>query len=201
MRANHKSTWVSVKTGRGETQVHLEPGQFIFGRFAVARDLGANPVTTYKRLLKLKKFKNVTTQNKVHYTLVAVKNWDLYQNTETALPPKVSPKYHPSITDKKDKNDKTKNIHGKFVHLTHGEYAKLTERFGKEDADRRIRDLDDGIGSKGYKYKSHYHTILVWANREAKQKAAESEASPIHEPQAPNEEQLSIIAAAGKDKP
>lgn len=62
-----------------------------------------------------------------------------------------------------------------FVRLTRVEYDKLVERFGQDGADSRISELNNGIGSKGYKYKSHYHTILTW---EAKHKQ-EGTTAPI----------------------
>jgi hypothetical protein len=59
-----------------------------------------------------------------------------------------------------------------FVRLTEAEYEKLIEQFGREGADDRIRALNDGIGSKGYKYKSHYHTILSWERKNLREKKA-----------------------------
>jgi len=106
IRANHQPQWVSVTTGRGETQVYVKAGQFIFGRFSAAKDLRAKPDATYKRLLKLKSMQNLTTQNKYHYTIVTICNWGLYQNTETKITTQVTPNYHPSNTNKNDKNDK-----------------------------------------------------------------------------------------------
>lgn len=49
-----------------------------------------------------------------------------------------------------------------FVSLTDAEYIKLVETFGQTGTDERIAELNDGIGSKGYKYESHFHTILSW---------------------------------------
>ncbi len=106
IRANHQPNWVSVTTGKGETQVYVEAGQFIFGRFSAAKKLKAKPDATYKRLLKLKSMQNVTTQNKHHYTIVTVCNWDLYQNAETEITTQIPPKYHPNTTEKNDKNVK-----------------------------------------------------------------------------------------------
>jgi hypothetical protein len=51
------------------------------------------------------------------------------------------------------------------VYLTDEEHQKLIERFGKQGADDRIEELDLGIGSKGYKYVSHYKAILSWARK------------------------------------
>jgi len=72
---------------------------------------------------------------------------------------------------------KEKEEYASAVFLTPEEYEKLVARFGKIDADERIAELSEGIGSKGYKYQSHYSTILAWARREAK-KAVTSKDSP-----------------------
>jgi len=49
------------------------------------------------------------------------------------------------------------------VFLTDEERAKLVERYGEKEANQWIERLDSGIGSKGYKYKSHYKTIISWS--------------------------------------
>lgn len=63
----------------------------------------------------------------------------------------------------------TKNIYGEFqkVTLTTQEYEKLVERMGERNTIILISELDNGIASKGYKYKSHYATILNWARRKS----------------------------------
>jgi hypothetical protein len=59
-----------------------------------------------------------------------------------------------------------KERHGAYVLLSGEEYDNLVKRFGREDADRKIEKLDNYIGSRGRKYKSHYRTILVWADKD-----------------------------------
>jgi hypothetical protein len=80
LRANHKPTWVSVKTGRGETEEFVDAGQFVFGSKSAARALGAKWQTTYKRLKKLETMGNLRTQSKAHCTIVTICNWGTYQN-------------------------------------------------------------------------------------------------------------------------
>ena len=53
-----------------------------------------------------------------------------------------------------------------YVFLTNDEHKKLIDKFGLEGAQERIENLNDAIGSKGYKYKSHYHTILSWDRKD-----------------------------------
>jgi hypothetical protein len=54
------------------------------------------------------------------------------------------------------------------VYLTSEEKEKLVERFTLEGFKERVKKLNNYIMSKGKKYKSHYHTILMWETRDAK---------------------------------
>jgi len=83
MKASHEERWVTVTTGRGQTEVKLQPGQFIFGRNQAAAELGDKPTSTYKRMLKLKKLENLNIQSNTHYSVVTICNWDKYQSELT----------------------------------------------------------------------------------------------------------------------
>lgn len=59
--------------------------------------------------------------------------------------------------------------HLSFVWLLPVEYEKLKARCeGEDKAQKWIYDLNNYIGSKGDKYKSHYHTILNWIDMDVK---------------------------------
>ena len=73
------------------------------------------------------------------------------------------PRVDKSRVDKSRVDKKQKFL--EFIFLTDEEYKKLVDKFGKDRTDGLIQDLNDDIGSKGYKYKSHYHTILQWSKR------------------------------------
>ncbi len=49
-----------------------------------------------------------------------------------------------------------------FVLLTNEEHAKLVILCGADILDSLIDDLNNYIGSKGRKYRSHYHVIRAW---------------------------------------
>ena len=68
------------------------------------------------------------------------------------------------LIDKKHELKKAKEKYGSFknVLLTEKEIKSLSERFG-EKYKELIENLSIAIASKGYKYKSHYATILNWA--------------------------------------
>jgi hypothetical protein len=67
---------------------------------------------------------------------------------------------------KERKVNKKKEKYGEFVWLFNEEHDKLIEKFGSDDTKDRIERLDLYIGSKGDKYKSHYHTILSWYRKD-----------------------------------
>ena len=72
--------------------------------------------------------------------------------------------------NKEDKDTKPKKSEfGEFknVLLTEIEYKKLVDLMGERNTSVLIEELSTGIESKGYKYKSHYATILNWARRKA----------------------------------
>ena len=51
------------------------------------------------------------------------------------------------------------------VSLSADEYQKLCELFGERNTNVLIEELDDYIGMKGNKYKSHYKALRSWGNR------------------------------------
>ncbi len=86
---------------------------------------------------------------------------DITKNGSTLYPKMVNTK------DTTTKDTITKDIYGEFknVLLTAGEKKKLDEMFGSSKAIELIESLSMGIESKGYRYKSHYATILNWERR------------------------------------
>jgi hypothetical protein len=60
--------------------------------------------------------------------------------------------------------DTEKKKFSDFVFLTQKEYTRLIEKLGEEKTKDYINQLNNHIGSKGTRYKSHYHTILKWVD-------------------------------------
>jgi len=106
LKARSEAGWVSVKTGRGNTEVWLDPGQMIFGRYAVAKKLKQKPSALYTHLKKLEKLGNCNTKNNTHFTIVTVINWSSY--AEHVIPiatRKTTPKQHANNTKNHDNHD------------------------------------------------------------------------------------------------
>lgn len=69
----------------------------------------------------------------------------------------------------KERIVKENKEYAEFVHMTEVEHKTLVDKFGKEITEKAIEILDNGKGSKGYKYKSDYRAILSWAIDKAKE--------------------------------
>lgn len=69
---------------------------------------------------------------------------------------------------KKSRSSQKEKAYGEFrnIFLTDGDYGKLIAKFGEQGTKERIEALSTGIKSKGYKYKSHYATILNWERKD-----------------------------------
>jgi hypothetical protein len=105
---------------------------------------------------------------------------DVYRNRKVDMPVRPSfyckkshepPQSNVRNPQSKVKESKVnKSIYGEFknVFLSEKEYQSLLERHGEKETIRLIELLSRGIESKGYKYKSHYATILNWKQREVK---------------------------------
>ena len=63
--------------------------------------------------------------------------------------------------------DLIKNKYLDVVLLTEIEYQKLVIKYTKDLTDKAIEILNNAIMSKGYKYKSHYHTLIGWPIKDA----------------------------------
>jgi len=103
---------------------------------------------------------------------------ELYNNTSNNTSINISPKGESDFVappEKKSSIEKEKKEkkaspaktvcrekHGEHVLLSQDEYAKLVERYGKENLDDMIEEINLGIESKGYKYKSFYATVIKW---------------------------------------
>jgi len=79
-RAAYKKTWISVKTGRGFSEVSLMPGSFVFGRDSAAKELHMQPSTVWHRIMKLKKLGILNIESDSHYSVVSIINWHGYQS-------------------------------------------------------------------------------------------------------------------------
>jgi len=67
---------------------------------------------------------------------------------------------------KEVKSKVSKDKYKDHVFLLKDEFDKLIKEFGKDKTNQYIENLNNYIGSKGKKYKSHYFTILNWSRKD-----------------------------------
>lgn len=71
-----------------------------------------------------------------------------------------------------------KTQHLDCVYLSQDEFSKLEKQFGADGARERIEELNLGIMTHGYKYKSCYHAILTWDRRKKKEQTPSPKRAP-----------------------
>lgn len=161
LKAAHREHTVIV----GHQSVNLLPGQFVFGRKQAAYELCQSEQSIRTHLKFLQKVeRNITIQTTNKFSIISIINWDAYQGDNDGI------NHQGNQLPTTNKNIK-KERYGDFVTLTKEEHAKLVNQFGEKGTQDRLAILNSAIGSKGYKYKSHYHTILSWERRHEKAEA------------------------------
>lgn len=156
---------------------NVEKGSCITSLRKLSERWGWSISKTKRFFEQLQDEKMLSFKSDTKKTLVTIKNWDLYQCSETEI---VTPKENKSKTEEKqketnkneenDKNDKEVYIDLKFVDeviekvkLTQEQYSKLINKYDKEYVHKEILGLDNYIvNGKGAKYKDHYRTLNTW---------------------------------------
>lgn len=125
--------------------------------------------TTYldeKRLLKTKENKAYTIGD----------NEDVYElDTKCIHSIDKSSIVEYSIDKSSKENTPIKTRYLDYVLLKDEEYIKLVELMGESKLTKLIENLNNYIGSKGKKYKSHYHTLRNWYNKDNKHQPKKDE--------------------------
>lgn len=107
LKANHEDKWISIRTGKGTSEVFVKRGQFVFGRKTAAKELKMVERTVHKRMLKLETMRNCDIQSDTHCSIVTILNYDLYQGSKNEeVTGKVTGKGQASDTNKNYKNEK-----------------------------------------------------------------------------------------------
>lgn len=79
LKASYKERWISIKAGRGDIQIKLKEGQFIFGRKSAAKELRMKPSSVRNRMQKLENMQNLDIQADTHFSIVTICNWNVYK--------------------------------------------------------------------------------------------------------------------------
>ena len=173
LMANHEpQNWLGVPVKRG---------QVVTGLKSLNEATGLSTQTLRTCLSRLEKAGNLTSKSTNRFRIITLCNYNTYQisdgdtnkPTNKQLTSQQQASNKPVTANKNVKKDKNDNNEKKkyrdFVFLTEEEYEKLGEKWGLSVLDDKIDELNDYIGSKGKKYKMHYHTLLSWDRRKSKE--------------------------------
>ena len=157
-----KAGYVDKEIIFGRQKIKLKKGQFIMGGIKAEETLRIARTTIYYWLNFLKDEGMIDIKKTNKYTIITIQNWDEYQNVDIKKTSNVTTDGQQMDTNKNIKNNK-KHIYGEFknVLLLDEEFQKLKDKYGDKHK-WHIENLSEAIARKGYKYKSHYLTILKW---------------------------------------
>jgi hypothetical protein len=170
VKANHEDKWVPITTGKGTTEVLVKRGQFVFGRKSAAKALGMDESTVYKRMQKLTTMQNCNIQSNTHYSLVSVLNYEPYQGGESEqVTGKVTPKEHPSNTNKNYKNKRIYvegSIELRLASFLLEEIQRNKPDFKKPNLQTWAREINLMIRRDG-RVTDRIREIIVWAQSDS----------------------------------
>ena len=136
-RANFKDNWISLKIGKGYTEVLIKRSQFLYGRNKVAKKLNFTPSQTDTLFKKLVKFKYISIESSNQYSIITLLNYNELQNFDNY---KIATNSNQSATN-----------HQPIAHITNEinvENDSKNKKGNKEDIIFSSDDISDIILSK-----------------------------------------------------
>lgn len=99
-----KATHIEREQLVGQQIIHLEKGQFIFGREKASEELSMTESTVYKYIRLLEKLQMISIKSNNKFSVVSIEKWEEYQVEELKDNNKVTTKEQQSNTNKNVKN-------------------------------------------------------------------------------------------------
>jgi hypothetical protein len=123
-----------------------------------------------------KKMRELITSAKENHDTVMMNHDTIMQEEkrieEIRTDKNILPSYDELFTDDSipEKSKEIRHKHGEYNHvlLTESEYNNLLTDWGKEKLDHMITELDEGIETKGYKYKNFSLALRKWEKNDFK---------------------------------
>lgn len=114
-----KATHIEREQLVGQQIVHLEKGQFVFGREKASDELGMTESTVYKYIKLLEKLQMISINSNNKFSVVSIEKWEDYQDKKQQSNNKVTTKEQQSNTNKNVKN--VNNIYKEIEAFTQNE--------------------------------------------------------------------------------
>lgn len=163
----------------GKQIVHLEAGQFIFGRRSAAEKLNINERTVYDYIHILQDLHMIRINSNNKFSVITIEKWCEYQQgsedcqqqttqqtTQQSTQQTTQQTTHKQECNKNVKNVKNvkKHIYGEYRHvrLTDEEMNRLVDELGEDGFAECVKILDEYKEQTGKKYASDNMTIRKW---------------------------------------
>lgn len=175
-KASHRGGSVLVE----KQEIHLQPGQFVTGRFSLQHEYNeqlsprnkVKDTTLWSWLKRLEQWGDIDIKSTNKYSLITVVKWSEYQETLTTESQQIDngnttkqqqTDTNKNVRTKERKNEKIeKTLFAPNVALTDDEYKRLCSEFGEDFTKMSIEYLSSYKLEKNYKTKSDNLTIRRW---------------------------------------
>ena len=167
MKASHKEYDLIV----GYTQVHLMPGEFVFGIRKASAELNISVQSLRTILECLKTSGNLTLKPTHQFSIITITNWETYQQTENIIntPTNTQVTHDQHTSNNKQECKEHKNVKKVYIplsfeniKLTQKEYDNLNLKYGQQLIQKALKYYSDYKIEKNYKSNSDNLTIQRW---------------------------------------
>lgn len=151
-KASFKERYLSVKVGKGFTEVKINRGEFLFGRNMAEKALSIDNSTVYRLIKKLEKLEMISVKSNNQYSIISICNYDSYQDAGS---------YKRTSNEQATNRERTSNEQGANTNNNVEESKKETnipfgdfwEAYGKKEGDKKKCETKWGNLSNGDRQK------------------------------------------------
>ncbi|MBO6233229.1 MAG: hypothetical protein J6N78_04140 [Clostridia bacterium] len=119
-----KATHIERNQLVGHTIVHLEKGQFVFGRNSASDELDMKESTVYKYIKLLEKLQMISIKSNNKFSVVSIEKWEEYQIEEL--------KNNNNITTTEQQSNTNKNVKNIYINLFNKYKAEIEKENSRE---------------------------------------------------------------------
>jgi len=149
----------------GNQKIHLNPGQFVFGRLSAGEELGMSNSTVRNWMMSLKQDSYLDIKSTNKYSVVSIKNWEEYQKQDSKKDSRIKTEKKQNNTNKNDKNEKNKkealSVLEKYNQIRGTAYKSVNGWFGNYCKYRTTYSVEEIIKAieNTYKFKWWNETV------------------------------------------
>lgn len=133
-----KATHIEREQLVGQKIVHLEKGQFVFGRNTASDELDMKESTVYKYMKILEKLQMISINSNNKFSIVSIEKWEDYQIEEL--------RNNNKITTKEQQSNTNKNVKNIYLYL----FNKYSEQIKKENENKKFQIISACKNCKEY---------------------------------------------------